>query len=349
MSLNYLIAGLGAHGRMIWCEEQKPRLETLGKAKCVGVVDVAPAAFEYAQSTMGLEASQCFTSVAEAAAKSGADFLIDATRLQLREAITGAAFDAGLHVLMEKPVGGDLETCCKLYHQANKQGLKAAVNFTNRFFKDKQTFDHELHQGDMGQLDYLFTRFGWRVDERAQIDSHGQLLEGSVHALSYLRSLSRSQAKYVWTHAWNPSWSIMHDGGATNVFIEMENGVRCQMESSWAIRANRNGWGNEYLRADCENALLELDRQELSRWSQDSSWDATQHPLPLLDGEDWGHSLIIDQFIDWVDGKQDSHPTRFDDALQCMALLFAAVDSANRDGEKIDVQAKLAQALENTA
>ena len=167
---------------------------------------------------------------------------------------------------------------------------------------------------------------------------HGQILEGSVHALSYLIAMARAKPLRVWNHTWNPDWSPLDIGGSANIFCEMDNGVRCQLESSWAVQATINGWGQEYLRADCEHGALVLDQGKIQFWKETTHHAPTATSLPLLPGECWGHAYLVDAFISWISGQTNNHPTSLENNLQCMALLFAAVESGNQHGAVIDVQ-----------
>lgn len=340
-----LLAGVGRHGAKTWGHEVLPKLQEQGLVECVGIMDLSEENLSRANEELGLPSEKLYRNLDDAIRRSGAETLIDATPMQVREKVSGAAMDAGLPVFMEKPVCMDMEACCRLYAKARSNGLKAAVNMTNHHFQDKQSFLRYLRDGRCGKLDYLFTRFSWRMDTRRNPQPHNQILEGSVHALSYLREMAGGNAKRVFNHSWNPDWSPLPAGSSANVFIEMENGVRAQLESSWSVKATINGWGREYLRADCEKGALELDRRELRFWQERKTHQPEAETLPWIEGDAWGHELLFREFVRWIRGEREDHFTDFEDNLQVMAILFAAIESAERGGEGVEVQPFLQRAL----
>ena len=157
--MKFLLAGLGQHGQKTWCEEIIPWLQQSGRAQLAGVIDIDSNNLSAAREILDLKTDQCFQNFEEAFEAVPADFLIDATPFPVREDIVTKAMARGLDVFMEKPVCGDLQACSRLLKQGKSLGRKLAVNMTNHFFQDKQSFDYHLHQGLCGKLDYLFTRF----------------------------------------------------------------------------------------------------------------------------------------------------------------------------------------------
>jgi len=51
-------------------------------------------------------------------------------------------------------------------------------------------------------------------------------------------------------------------------------------------------------------------------------------------------------YCDWLSGEREDHPSRLEDNIQCVALLFAAVESAHT-GQPINVQDFLKQHLDS--
>ena len=98
----------------------------------------------------------------------------------------------------------------------------------------------------------------------------------------------------------------------------------------------RNGWTQEYFRAECEEATLELNERNL-RIIRNGPWEPpTTEDLPLLEQEVWMNPWLAELFCDWVNGGPAPQNT-LEDNIQCAALLFAAVESAHT-GKTVDVQ-----------
>ena len=51
----------------------------------------------------------------------------------------------------------------------------------------------------------------------------------------------------------------------------------------------------------------------------------------------WKNAWLAEMFCDWLLGDRADHPADLDDNIQCMALLFAAIESAH-SGQVVDVQ-----------
>jgi len=136
--------------------------------------------------------------------------------------------------------------------------------------------------------------------------------------------------------------------GKTSAFVvvEMENGVLCQYEGAFANAATLNGWEHEYFRAECENGTAIIDNRQLTvlRGGHTGTWEVER--VPLLQRPMWMNEWLTEQFLNWREGGAKSKmETSIDDNMQCNALLFAAVESAE-SGQPVEVQEFLRRHLE---
>ncbi len=116
-----------------------------------------------------------------------------------------------------------------------------------------------------------------------------------------------------------------------------------------------NGWTNEYVRAECRDATVILDRRyiEYFPYNPEAKW-ASKRPneglaLPLREQSKWANSWLIEKFVDWLQGGQPMETNVWDN-LQSVALIYAAIESA-RTGQPVAVQRFLEMAqqqLEST-
>lgn len=79
------------------------------------------------------------------------------------------------------------------------------------------------------------------------------------------------------------------------------DGVRVQWEGAKADATTLNCWGHDYVRAECRDATLILDDRELTRQPVD---DAGPSTIPLQDRELWTNAWLIEQFVEWLDGRE---------------------------------------------
>jgi predicted dehydrogenase len=148
----------------------------------------------------------------------------------------------------------------------------------------------------------------------------------------------------VYAASWNPPWGEFRGDSTALVTIEMANGVHCMYEGAKANASSMNGWGNEYFRAECEHATLELDRRGIRLIGGGGTDRPRAEELPLLQRPVWGNGWLAEMFCDWLGGG-DEVPNTLRDSMYSAAMLFAAVASAHT-GKAVDVKAYLRKHLE---
>ncbi|MDK1032870.1 MAG: Gfo/Idh/MocA family oxidoreductase [Planctomycetia bacterium] len=346
--LKYIIVGTGSWGAH-WCENFLPRLMEMGKAVPAAAVDINPEALRSAQKFLGLDRDRCYTDIQKAFDENPADFAIVVVPPAHHEKVVDAALAHDMHILSEKPIADTMETSCRIFHKVKRAGRKMAVTMSHRFDQDKQSLEQAVKSGKYGRLNYVICRFthncrkfgSWGKFRHEMPDP--LLIEGTVHHFDIFRALSGSDCKTVYAKTWNPPWGEFAGDSTGLIILEMCNGVRCFYEGAKANASTMNGWGGEYFRAECESGTLELDRRNL-RLLRGDSWQAPQsEALPLLEGDVWMNARLAEMFCDWLAGGSEP-PNSLDDNIQCMALLFAAVESAHT-GAVVDVQQYLQEHL----
>jgi len=324
--------------------------------KVVAAVDLEPAALQNAQRYLRLPPERCYTDPERAFAENPADFCTVVIPPAAHEAVVDLALRHELDILSEKPIVDTLEASVRIAQKVRQAGRKMGVTMSNRFAQDKATLRHELRSGRYGRVDYLVLRltcncrtYGSWGAFRHEI-SNPLLIEAGVHHLDVLAELAGSPCETVDAEAWNPGWG--HYAGPSQALVTMrfKNGSRAFYEGAKSNAVGLNGWTDEYLRAECELATLILDHRRIERFDYDPAgpWAAGREGsgkrLPLLQGSRWGHLLLIEQFLDWLDGG-DPMETNVQDNLRSVALTFAAVRSS-RTGAPVEVAGFLARTLD---
>jgi predicted dehydrogenase len=350
--LRYIQVGTGGFGAY-WCRSFLPRLTELGKAVPVAAVDTSPDALKNAQKHLGVPLERCYTDLPRALDENPADFLTIVVPPAYHESVVDAALLHDLPILSEKPIADTMEGCCRIYRKVKAAGKKMAVTMSHRFDQDKQSLEAAIKSGDYGPLNYIVHRFThncrrigrWGKFRHEMADP--LLVEGSVHHFDILRALSNADAETVYTQSWNPPWGEYAGDSTAFVTIQMTNGVRCLYEGAKANATTMNGWGNDYLRAECEHGTLELDRRKLRVLRDGTGGALAAEDLPLLEQPVWINAWLTEMFCDWLRGGP-MPPNHLGDNIQCAALLFAAVESAHT-GQPVEVQAFLQKHLQATA
>src|SRR5438876_10608757 len=105
-SLRMVQVGLGPHGRN-WARQVLPHISEID---VVAYVDTDPYALDALHQEAGVPADRCFESLKEAIAATQLEALLNTTALPGPVPVIRAAFDAGLHVLVQKPCALCLRT-----------------------------------------------------------------------------------------------------------------------------------------------------------------------------------------------------------------------------------------------
>jgi predicted dehydrogenase len=347
--LKYIQIGVGGFGQH-WCTVVLPRLAELNLAQPVAAVDINREVLSKAREQLHLEERRLYTSAAQALAENEADFITIVVPPAFHEEMVDLAVVHGCHILSEKPIADTMAACCRIYRKVKGAGLKMAVTMSHRFDQDKQSLEAAIKSGDYGPLNYIVHRFTHNCRKFASWGKFRHeipdplLVEGAVHHFDILRALSGANAKTVHAVTWNPSWGEYAGDSNGMVLLEMENGVKCFYEGAKANASTLNGWTNDYIRAECRDGTLELDR----RWLRVLRGGAWERPLAedlrLLQRPVWTNAWLAEMFVHWLRGS-DAPPNSLEDNIQCCALLFAAIESAH-SGRVIDVQDYLVANME---
>ncbi len=340
--LRFIQIGVGGFGHW-WRHAFLPNLREKGLAEAAAAVDINADLLPEAGASLGLPPERLYTSAKQAFDETEADFAVIVVPPAFHEEMVELAIGHGCHILSEKPIADSMAACSRIYHRVKASGLKMAVTMSHRFDADKQSLQREIESGRYGRLNYLVHRFTCNC---RKFGSWGRfrheipdplLVEGTVHHFDIHRAIAGSNAKTVYASTWNPPWGEYAGDSTGLVIIEMENGVRCLYEGAKANATTLNGWGGDYLRAECEDATLELD----NRWLRVLRSGAAPRPLvtdlALREQPLWMNAWLAEMFCRWVNGETAGHPTCLEDNIQCAALLFAAVESAHT-GAVVDVQ-----------
>jgi predicted dehydrogenase len=348
--------GTGGQGEA-WCTEFLPPYLEARRVDVVAAVDVDPEQHATAIEGLGVPPSECYTDAAAAFENHPeADFCTVVVPPWHHEEIAELAAEHGLHVLSEKPIAEDLEAAVRVVDRIAQADLKMGVTMSHRFDRDKVGLRRAIRDDASGPLDYLVGRFtcNARADGSWGAFRHEMddvlLIEGAVHQLDFLADMAGAPCATLYADTWNPEWAEYEGDVQALVQLRFENGVRASWEGAKANATTLNGWGNDYVRAECRDATLVLDGRELRRHPYvpgtesvgGSTPESAGDLVPLPDDGPWMNERLVGQFLHWLDGGPPM-ATRVAENLQSMALITAAIESS-RTGEPVHVQERLAAA-----
>jgi predicted dehydrogenase len=347
-----IVVGIGAMGRA-WCDHFLPPNIRDGLVEVVAAADINPDAVAYAGQSLGLPAERCYTDLHKAFDEVEADCCAVITTPATHEQVIDLALAHDLHILSEKPIADTLEASVRIANKVKAAGKKMGITMSHRFDQDKSTLRQLLRSGRYGSLDYLMCRF---TTDCRQFGSWGKfryeipdplMVEGAVHHLDILADLTGSVCDTIYAQTWNPPWGDFAGDSQGLVMMHMANGTRAVYDGAKTNAVSLNGWGHEYVRAECEGATIIMSHRGIECFPYDASKrnqgvrEGDGEPIPLLEQPKWVNTWLIEKFAHWLDGGEPME-TNVEDNLQSVALIFAAIES-NRTGTPVKVQELLHQ------
>jgi len=183
------------------------------------------------------------------------------------------ALDAGLHVLVEKPMSVSLEDANALVERAQSSAKVVMVGMSHRYRQDVEVLRRFVEAGDLGEIYYAKARIlrrrgtpkGWFTDQA--ISGGGPLLDIGVHALDlawWLMGSPQAQAVSGYLRKgigqdhldFINTWTALSQGNQDNsiystedfatAMIRFKNGCVMQLEVSWTL----NGAEDDALKVD---------------------------------------------------------------------------------------------------
>ena len=344
--------GTGGFGAS-WCQRFLPPNIQDGTIEVAAAVDINPEALKNARQHLGLRADQCYTDIRRAFDETRADFCTIVVPPAFHEQVVDLALEHDMHILSEKPIADTLEASIRIASKIKSAGKKMAITMSHRFDQDKSTLRRELRSGRHGALDYLICRFtcdtrvfgSWGAFRHQIADA--LLIEGAVHHLDILADLAGAPCDTIYAQTWTPPWGEYAGDAQSLVTLRLANSARAFYEGAITNAVGLNGWAQEYIRAECEQSTLILNRRRLERFAHDAakSWTSGEEghgqEVALIQQPKWANTWLIEQFVHWLDGGEPME-TNVEANLQAVALIFAAIASGHT-GQPVRVQEFLAQ------
>jgi predicted dehydrogenase len=282
------IVGLGTFGS--WHASHIADLD----AELVGGMDIAPDARERFAAEFGVDT---YADVADL--YSAADAVIVTTPNRFHEEYVVGALEAGLDVLVEKPLAHTLESAERIVRAAHDAEGFCMVGFNNRLGNAVQVVKGYQRAGRFGELTHLEANYvrqrgipgrgSWFT--RKDVAGGGALIDIGVHAIDLalyvldfpevveVSGVTRSEFGGRDDYAFIEMWG--EDGGSegfdvddsASAFIRCADGRTVSLEVAWAT--NRPTTDEFYVRGTDAGARFDRATQELTLY--ESGVDGASH------------------------------------------------------------------------
>ena len=331
--LRVVLVGAGSMGQQ-WITAVNQNSE----AKLVGIVDVAKEMAEKAKSFSGQRDVLIGTDFLDVAKKASADVILNVTTPGAHLDVSVRALLNGYQVLTEKPLTEDLKQAHVVVAAAQFSGNLIMVSQSRRWnpdaFEFRQMIDSLGAKGILNCLFFKAIRFGGFRD---LMDSP-LILDMAIHMFDNARFLLDSNAKTVYCHEFNPSWSWYKGDSGASTICEMDNGAIFTFTGNWSSPGAETSWNSEW------------------RYSGElgsATWDGDNRPVRYggvgfeysKPFEEAGISVALAQFIDAL--RTEKAPMgEVHENLESLAIVEAALESS-RTKKLVIVDDLLNHALAN--
>ena len=345
MTLRLIQVGVGGWGES-WLDK------TMRSPACevVAIVGRGTAALDAAQARHGIEANRCFTSLKDAASEHEADAALICIPSAEHLLIATEAFEAGLHVLLEKPIADTMEDARELVRRGEDAGRVLMIAQNYRYRPAARTVAKLLSDGWLGAVESVTIEYRKaphfiRPDVVHGYSGFRMIEDMTVHHLDQMRGVLHEEPAYVYGRARHPAWSWFSDPSILTAVIEMESGALVEYFASWVSRGRQTSWDGSWL-IDCENGQVEwADNRvrvrpeevyytvELEGFADRGGWMEAQGWMEagFADVRTAGRDYILEAFAHSISTSTEPE-TSGRDNLRSLAPAFALADSV-RTGE----------------
>jgi predicted dehydrogenase len=306
----------------------------------VGCVDESEAALDAARRHPAQTHGRFYASLGDGLAQSGADAVLIATPTPWHARHALAALDAGIPVLVEKPLASSLAEAVNVVERSRAVSRPVMVAENYRFYRAERTLRQLLSNEIAGRLHWAEC-----VDRRNQPSGtqgawvkgleHPFLTEIAVHHFDSFRYLFARRPASVFALSYNvPEAGYEHETGVTAV-VELEGGLPIQYAGTMASARYEFALWIEGAKGD-----LWTDRNRVWWRPRGSRFFRPCRAVPVPKGDELpypkaGTVSLLNQFRDVViHGKAPE--TSAEDNLWTLALMEASVRS-HREGRKLPI------------
>lgn len=331
--LKGILVGLGGRG-LHWLNAGRRHPDV----EWVSYVEVSPEHREQATRRFEVPEDRIFPSLGEAIPDSKADFVMDVTPPAIHEAIADTSFDAGLHVIGEKPMSDDYEAAKRMVAHGRQAGVRHMITQNYRFGAQPRTTRKILEQGIVGtpgQVDVMFT-MPWADNPGSHYVKYPFMFtkDMGIHHFDMLRYVLNRDPVSARCVTWNPSWG-WHAGDASHVAIfnfgdnlwAVHRGVGCAV-------GQHTGWNGEW-RIEGPGGTI--------TWEGDEIWHTHLHRSPRrvrerVFPESSGSSQepLLSEFVSAIREGRDPECSATDN-IKSLAMVAACVKSAEDGGREVQI------------
>ncbi len=233
MATRFGVIGAGVIGKL--------RAESIRSTRGIELVAVADPVIAAAEQAVRGSGAKPLAEWRELVALTGLDAVVISSPVHLHEEQALACFQAGAHVLCEKPLSNSLDSCRRILAAAEKAGKTLAVGFNHRYFPAVALLKKTIDDGTIGVVDHLRIFGGhdglhnFRADwmYKSPLSGGGAMMDVGIH-LTDLARYAAGEIAEVYGVATNNIWHV--DGSEDNAVAVFKTvtGIPITYQVTWA-------------------------------------------------------------------------------------------------------------------
>jgi predicted dehydrogenase len=327
-----IVTGLGGRG-LHWVRQLR------GRKDCgiAGYVEPMEKNRQRAVEQHEVPEDRIFPSLEEALKGVKADFVLDVTPPAVHHEVAEKTFEAGLHLLGEKPLSDDYATARRVVEWGRTAGRKHMITQNYRFTAFPRTTRRKLGEGMVGKPGQCDVRFymPWADSPGSHYVTQPFMLinDMMVHHFDLLRYVLGADPVSVHAITWNHPWG-WHQGDAAHAIVfEFPDGLYATHVSCGCAVGSQTSWNGDWRIEGPEGSI---------DWERDRMWFSHLHRAPERTRQEIfpisvppPEQAILDDFLGAIRENREPECNAADN-LRSLAMVFGAIRSA-KEGRRVQL------------
>ncbi|HEY1686610.1 MAG TPA: Gfo/Idh/MocA family oxidoreductase [Tepidisphaeraceae bacterium] len=330
-------------------------IPTLPNAKLVAICDPKKENAENALKKAEQPPVPIYSSLSDMLAKEQIDVVHIATPSGLHLEPALEAIGAGINVITEKPLEITLERADRMMEAAEKNKVKIACIFQNRWKAENRAVKQAAEEGRFGKLTWAGSFTPWFRPEKYyedvswrgtwKFDGGGAIMNQSIHSIDLLQWIA-GPVRRVSAYAGTRCHPKIETEDTLTCALQFQNGAFGTILGTTALfpgQPPRIEIGGENGTAISENGLKTFsfreakpeDQELLTKLTPNPAASPTKSNAAALNQQ--AHANNISSILEaWEKGAEAE--TNGAESRKSLAIVLAMYESAKRDGEPVDIK-----------
>lgn len=306
---------MGSRGKSWYRWAQQAGLEVLG------VVDINRQILDKACDELEIPQSMRFETIDNAVEVTGAEVATVCAANPAHTLCLHQCLDAGVHVMIEKPMVETLKDAKAVMQKAEAKGLKIAVAQNYRYRAGMLTMREAIQKGKVGKVVSVSVTFHrWRPTRELYLPL---MMNQSIHHFDGIRWILGIEPEWCFAKSFNPDWNDCDGPTVLEATYGFSNSVLVTYSGSYVAQGRNTPYsglwriegstGQLQFIGDGDDAPVVLSRREPEE----------QRELPLLRSELPGPAKVCKEFLISLE-EGALAPTDSTDNIKSLCMGWAA-------------------------